>query len=100
MQYLLARARRDPDGVRDFVRGLAAERLGTPGRVLVADETGDLKRAPPRPGYRCSTTGTGGRVENAQDAVYLDYASAVGVCSGTPIGHRKRPSGVKTQRDR
>jgi len=44
MQHLLARAKRDADGVRDDVRGYVVEYLGDPGAVLVVDETGDLKK--------------------------------------------------------
>ena len=40
-----ARAGRwDAEGVRDDVRSFVAEHLGDPGAVLVADETGDLKK--------------------------------------------------------
>ena len=44
MGHLLARARRDADGVRDDVRGYVLEHLGDPGAVLVAGETGDLTK--------------------------------------------------------
>jgi SRSO17 transposase len=44
MQHLLARAKRDADGVRDDVRGYVLEHLGDPGAVLVAGETGDLTK--------------------------------------------------------
>src|SRR5215472_10282639 len=44
MQHLLARARWDADGVRDEVRDFVIEHLGDPQAVLVADETGDLKK--------------------------------------------------------
>ena len=44
MQHLLARACWDADGVRDEVRSFVAEHLGDPEAVLVADETGDLKK--------------------------------------------------------
>jgi SRSO17 transposase len=37
MQHLLARAKRDADGVRDDVRGFVIEQLGDSGAVLVAD---------------------------------------------------------------
>jgi SRSO17 transposase len=55
MQHLLARAQWDADGVRDDVRGFVAEHLGDPAAVLVADETGDLKRVPSRPAFKGST---------------------------------------------
>jgi len=44
MQHFLARARWDADAVRDDLRGYVAARLGDPRAVLVADETGDLKK--------------------------------------------------------
>ena len=78
MQHLLARARWDAGGVRDDVRSFVIEHLGDPGAVLVADETGDLKKAPSPPAYNGSTPGTAGRIENAQVAVYLGYAAPAG----------------------
>ena len=44
MQYLLARARWDADGVRDDLRGYVTEQLGDRDAMLVVDETGDLKK--------------------------------------------------------
>ena len=78
MQHLLARARWDAEGVRDDVRSFVIEHLGDPGAVLVADETGDLKKGTATAGVQRQYTGTAGRVENAQVAVYLGYASAAG----------------------
>jgi SRSO17 transposase len=78
MQHLLARARWDADGVRDEVRAFVIEHLGDPEAVLVADETGDLKKGTRSAGVQRQYTGTAGRIENAQAAVYLGYASAAG----------------------
>jgi len=78
MQHLLARACWDADGVRDEVRSFVAEHLGDPEAVLVADETGDLKKGSLTAGVQRQYTGTAGRIENAQVAVYLGYASAAG----------------------
>jgi len=78
MQHLLARARWDADGVRDDVRSFVVEHLGDPQAVLVADETGDLKKGTATAGVQRQYTGTAGRIENAQVAVYLGYASAAG----------------------
>jgi SRSO17 transposase len=78
MQHLLARAQWDADGVRDDVRGFVVEHLGDPAAVLVADETGDLKKGSLTAGVQRQYTGTAGRIENAQIAVYLSYASAAG----------------------
>jgi SRSO17 transposase len=84
MQHLLARARWDEDGVRDDLRDYVAEHLAQPtaadqvGPVLVADETGDLKKGQHTVGVQRQYTGTAGRTENAQVAVYLVYSTSVG----------------------
>ena len=46
--------------------------LGDPRAVLVVDETGDLKKGTATAGVQRQYTGTAGRIENAQVAVYLD----------------------------
>ena len=71
MQHLLARAVWDHDGVRDDVRDYLVEHLGDPEAVLVVDETGDLKKGTTTVGVKRQYTGTAGRIENAQVAVYL-----------------------------
>ena len=78
MQHLLARAVWDDDGVRDDVRDYVVEHLGDPEAVLVVDETGDLKKGTATVGVQRQYTGTAGRIENAQVAVYLVYASDAG----------------------
>ena len=78
MQHLLSRARWDADGVRDDVRSYVVEQLGDPGAVLVVDETGDVKKGTVTPGVQRQYTGTAGRIENAQVAVYLGYAAPRG----------------------
>jgi SRSO17 transposase len=78
MQHLLARAVWDADGVRDDVRGLLIEHLGDPDAVLVVDETGDLKKGSHTVGVQRQYTGTAGKVDNAQVAVYLTYATDTG----------------------
>ena len=78
MQHLLARAMWDEDGVRDDVRAYVVEHLGDPQAVLVVDETGDLKKGTQTVGVKRQYTGTAGRVENAQVAVLLVYASQAG----------------------
>jgi SRSO17 transposase len=78
MQHLLARAVWDHDGVRDDVRAYVAEHLGDSQAVLVMDETGDLKKGTQTVGVKRQYTGTAGRVENAQVAVLLVYASPAG----------------------
>jgi hypothetical protein len=49
-----------------------------PEAVLVVDETGDLKKGTATVGLQRQYTGTAGRIENAQVAVYLVYASRAG----------------------
>jgi len=78
MQHLLARAVWDEDAVRDDIRDYLVEHLGDPGAVLVVDETGDLKKGTATVGVQRQYTGTAGRIENAQVAVYLVYASSAG----------------------
>ncbi len=78
MQYLLARARWDADGVRDDLRDYVTGHLGDPGAVLVVDETGDLKKGTATAGVQRQYTGTAGRVENSQVAVYLGYCAPRG----------------------
>ena len=78
MQHLLAGARWDADAVRDDLRGYVAEHLGDPGAVLVVDETGDLKKGTATAGVQRQYTGTAGRIENSQVAVYLTYAAPRG----------------------
>ena len=78
MQHLLARAVWDHDGVRDDLRDYVVEHLGDPGAVLVVDETGDLKKGTATVGVQRQYTGTAGRVENAQVAAYLVYATDAG----------------------
>jgi SRSO17 transposase len=78
MQHLLSRACWDADGVRDDVRGYVVEHLADPDGMLVVDETGDLKKGVSSAGVQRQYSGTAGRVENCQVAVYLSYASAAG----------------------
>jgi SRSO17 transposase len=90
MQHLLARARWDADGVRDDVRSYVVKYLRDRAAVLVVDETGDLKKGGASAGVQRQFTGTAGRVENCQVAVFLSYAS--------PAGHALiRPGTVPAQ---
>jgi hypothetical protein len=45
---------------------------------IYADETGDVKKGTATAGVQRQYTGTAGRVENAQVAVYLTYAAPGG----------------------
>jgi SRSO17 transposase len=78
MQHLLGRGVWDTDGVRDDLREFVMEHLGDPHGVLVVDETGDVKKGSCTVGAQRQYTGTAGRVENAQVAVYLTYAGPAG----------------------
>lgn len=78
LQHLLARAKWDADAVRDDLRGYVLEHFGDPSAVLVLDETGDLKKGTSSVGVQRQYTGTAGRIENAQVAVYLTYAAPRG----------------------
>jgi SRSO17 transposase len=78
MQHLLARAVWDTDGVQEDLRDYVTEHLGEAGAVLVIDETGDVKKGSRTVGVQRQYTGTAGRIENAQVAVYLAYAGRRG----------------------
>lgn len=78
LQHLLARAKWDADGVVADLRGYVSEYLGDPDAVLVVDETGDVKKGTATVGVQRQYTGTAGRIENAQVAVYLAYAAPAG----------------------
>ncbi len=71
MQRLLRRADWDVDGVRDDVRGYVAEQLGEPDGVLIADDTGFLKKGTRSAGVQRQYSGTAGRTENCQVGVFL-----------------------------
>jgi SRSO17 transposase len=78
MQHLLGRAKWDADLVRDEVRDYVVDHLHDDQAVLVVDETGDVKKGEHTVGVQRQYTGTAGRIENSQVAVYLVYASGRG----------------------
>jgi SRSO17 transposase len=78
MQRLLRRADWDTDGVRDDVRSYVSGQLGDPGGVLIADETGFIKKGTRSAGVQRQYSGTAGRTENCQVGVFLAYASVYG----------------------
>jgi SRSO17 transposase len=78
LQHLLGRARWDADRVRDDLRAFVLEHLADDQAVLVMDETGDLKKGTHTVGVQRQYTGTAGRIENSQVAVYLTYTSRYG----------------------
>jgi SRSO17 transposase len=78
MQRLLRDAVWDSDQVRDDVRDLVVQALGRPDGVLIPDETGFLKKGVHSVAVQRQYTGTAGRIENSQVAVFLAYASNAG----------------------
>jgi SRSO17 transposase len=73
MQALLCSPCFDRDAVRDVVRARVAAQIGDPGGVLVADETGFIKKGTRSAGVQRQYTGTSGKVDNCQVGVFLAY---------------------------
>jgi SRSO17 transposase len=78
LQHLLSRAKWDIDGVGTDLRSYVVAHLGDRDAVLVVDETGDVKKGDATVGVQRQYTGTAGRIENSQVAVYLAYAAPAG----------------------
>jgi SRSO17 transposase len=78
MQRLLRHADWDTREVRDDVRDYVTGHLGEPGGVLIADETGFIKKGTRSAGVQRQYSGTAGRTENCQIGVFLAYASSHG----------------------
>ena len=78
VQHLLDRACWDADTARDRLRDYVLEELSSPDAVLIADETGFLKKGEHSVGVKRQYTGTAGRIENSQVGVFLCYASDKG----------------------
>jgi DDE superfamily endonuclease len=78
LQHLLSRARWDADLVRDDLRGYVLGAFADEQAVLIVDETGEVKKGIETVGVQRQYTGTAGRIENAQVAVYLTYAAGRG----------------------
>src|SRR5437762_11597466 len=68
----------DAGAVRDRLRGYLLDRLGDPAGVVVADETGFLKKGTKSAGVQRQYSGTAGRIENCQLGVFLTYVSPRG----------------------
>ncbi len=77
-QRVLSHVHWDQDAARDICRDYVIEHIGHPDGVLVADETGFLKKGTHSVGVAPQYSGTAGRVENAQIGVFLAYASSKG----------------------
>ncbi|MGV9792563.1 IS701 family transposase [Gordonia sp. NPDC003422] len=78
LQHLLSRAVWDADEIRDDLRSMVIDAFGEPDAVLVIDETGDVKKGTKTVGVQRQYTGTAGRIENSQVAVYMTYTSSAG----------------------
>ena len=78
MQALLQSPCWDPDEVRDDVRAHVVRHLADRDAVLVADETGFLKKGNKSAGVQRQYSGTAGRIENCQIGTFLAYASPKG----------------------
>lgn len=78
MQRLLATADWDAEAVRDDLRAYVVEHLGDERAVLVVDETGFVKKGTKSVGVQRQYSGTAGRIENCQVAVFLAYAAPDG----------------------
>jgi len=78
VQRLLNAADWDADAVRDDLRSYVVEHLSTSSAVLILDETGFLKKGTRSVGVKRQYSGTAGRVENCQVAVFLCYGTEDG----------------------
>jgi len=66
----------DEDGVRESVAAAAWDQIAdAPERVLVFDETGDLKKGQDTVGVQRQYTGTAGRIENATVTAFAAWAT-------------------------
>src|SRR5437660_7787763 len=78
MQRLLSQAVWDVEGVRDEVRTLALQQLGTSEAIVAVDETSFPKRGTHSAGVKKQYCGTTGQVQNCQVGVFLSYITARG----------------------
>jgi SRSO17 transposase len=78
MQGLLCSPCFDRDAVRDEVRSAVVTMIGDPAGVLIADETGFVKKGKASAGVQRQYTGTSGKVDNCQIGVFLAYATSRG----------------------
>lgn len=78
MQHFLGRARWDDTAMAGDLRDYVVDHLGDEDALLVLDETGDLKKGTHTVGVQRQYTGTAGRIENSQVAVYLGYGTTRG----------------------
>jgi SRSO17 transposase len=77
-QRLLYHADWDADAARDRLQDFIIERFADGNAIGVVDETGFLKKGTASVGVQRQYSGTAGRVENCQVAVFLSYATSHG----------------------
>ena len=77
-QRLLGSGAWDEHGVGEDVRDWAVGYLADAEAVLVADDTGFLKKGRKSAGVQRQYSGTAGRIENCQIGVFLAYACTLG----------------------
>ena len=77
-QRVLSHVQWDADAARDICRDYVIEHIGSADGVLVADETGFLKKGTHSAGVARQDSGTAGRIDNCQIGVFLAYASSKG----------------------
>lgn len=78
LQHFIARSSWDADQVRDDLQQYVMEHLGSKDGILIIDETGFLKKGTKSVGVKRQYSGTAGRIENSQVAVFLAYRSQAG----------------------
>src|SRR5712691_8889689 len=78
MQRLLSQAVWDEEGVRDEVRAIALEHLGTSQAIVALDETSFPKRGVHSAGVKKQYCGSTGQVQNCQVGVFLSYITRLG----------------------
>ncbi|UPW06819.1 IS701 family transposase [Rhodococcus pyridinivorans] len=78
LQHLLSRATWEADEIRDDLRAMIIDAFAEPDAVLVVDETGHVKKGTKTVGVQRQYSGTAGRIENCQVAVYMTYTSSKG----------------------
>jgi SRSO17 transposase len=70
LQHLLSRSKWDHEGTGEDLLSYVLDGFNDPAGILVVDETGDLKKGTCTVATQRQYTGTAGRIENAQVAVY------------------------------
>lgn len=104
MQRLVRDVVFDHDGAGADLREFINTHLGHESGVLIADETGFLKKGVHSLGVQRQYTGTAGRIENAQVGVFLTYASPPGPGvarpANLPAGVLVRPAATVRRRRR